>query len=117
MLPSRVMATKMASSLSALGMSSGLGTRAISTETPFDSKGVTTMKIISSTSMMSAMGMTFGAAITGGAFGLNGMTLLLSAPASDEVIDQLHRGVVHLHVEGFDLVREIVEGPHGRNGD
>ena len=32
--------------------------------------GVTTMKMINSTSMMSAMGMTFGSAITGGAFGL-----------------------------------------------
>jgi hypothetical protein len=32
--------------------------------------GVTTMKMMSNTSMMSAMGITFGAAITGGAFGL-----------------------------------------------
>src|ERR1700740_3125594 len=103
MLPSRVMATRIASSLSALGMSSGFETLAMSTETPFDSKGVTTMKIISSTSMMSAIGMTFGEAITGGALGLNGMTLLLSAPARDEVVDQLHRGVIHLHVESLHL--------------
>src|SRR5208282_2726358 len=45
------------------------------------------------------------------------MVLLLSAPARDEVVDQLHGRVVHLDVEGFDLVREIVIRPHRRDGD
>ena len=49
--------------LSASCISRGLLTVAISTETPFCNMGVTTMKMISSTSMMSAIGMTLGAAI------------------------------------------------------
>src|SRR5438270_7946223 len=32
-----------------------------------------------------------------------------------EVVDQLGAGVPHFHVEGFDLVREIVEHPHSRH--
>jgi hypothetical protein len=39
--------------------------------------GVTTMKIISNTSMMSAIGMTLMSDITGGALGLNDMVVLL----------------------------------------
>src|SRR4029077_12730358 len=35
----------------------------------------------------------------------------------DEVVDQLHRGVVHLDVEGFDFVGEVVVSPHGGNGN
>ena len=54
-----------ASSLSASGMSEGLLTLANSTDKPFVSMGVTTMKMISSTSMMSAIGITFGADICG----------------------------------------------------
>ena len=51
-------------------MSIGLATFAISTDIPFCNMGVTTMKMISSTSMMSAIGMMFGAAITGAAVAL-----------------------------------------------
>src|SRR5712664_4658987 len=43
--------------------------------------------------------------------------LLLGAAAQDEVVDELHGGVVHLDVEGFDFVGEVVVGPDGRNGD
>src|SRR5436309_2900253 len=43
--------------------------------------------------------------------------LLLGATTKDEVIDELHRGVVHLDVERFNLVGEIVVGPHGGHGD
>jgi len=56
-----------ASSRSALGISVGLVTLAISTLMPFCNMGVTTIKMISRTSMMSAMGIIFGAAITGAA--------------------------------------------------
>src|ERR1041384_4516989 len=40
-------------------------------------------------------------------------SLLFRAATKDEVVDQLHRGVIHLDVECFDLVREIVVRPHG----
>src|SRR3984957_17081708 len=40
-------------------------------------------------------------------FGLVGHGLLLPATTGDEVVDQLHRGVVHLDVEGFDFVGEV----------
>src|SRR5277367_6730792 len=43
--------------------------------------------------------------------------LLLPAATSDEVVDQLHGGVVHLDVEGFDFIGEVVVGPDGRHGD
>ena len=61
------MPTIIASSRSALGMSTGFVTLAISTLMPFCNMGVTTMKMISRTSMMSAMGIILGAAITGAA--------------------------------------------------
>src|SRR5277367_5959791 len=99
--PSRVTPTMMASSLSALGILSAFSALAMFTGSPFCSKGVITMKMMSKTSMMSAIGITFGAAITGGALGLYPIELLLSAAAGDEIVDQLHRGVVHLDVEGF----------------
>src|SRR5713226_822035 len=44
------------------------------------------------------------------------LSLLLRAAAQDEVVDELHRGVVHLDVEGFDLRGEVVVGPHGGDG-
>src|SRR5690348_7150456 len=44
------------------------------------------------------------------------LSLLLRAAAQDEVVDELHRGVVHLHVEGFHLVGEVVVGPDGGDG-
>src|SRR5436190_8299962 len=42
--------------------------------------------------------------------------LLLRAAAQDKVVDQLHRGVVHLDVEGFHFVGEVVVRPDGRDG-
>src|SRR6266571_1606667 len=44
------------------------------------------------------------------------LSLLLGAAAQDEVVDEFHRGVVHLDVEGFHLVGEIVVGPDGGDG-
>src|SRR5258708_14062176 len=111
------MPTITASSLAALGMSVGVLTFASSTDRPFVSMGVTTMEMISNTSMMSAMGIPFGADICGPAFGLYDMALLLSAcPARDEVVHQFHRGVVHFDVEGLDLVGEVVVRPHSGHG-
>src|ERR1035437_7461295 len=103
-------ATITASSLSAFGKLDGLSTLAKFTGTPFWSIGVITIKMISSTNMMSAIGMTLGAAITAPAWGLYAMTLLLSAgtAARDKVVDQLHRGVIHFHVERLDPVGEVV---------
>src|ERR1017187_3896178 len=37
------------------------------------------------------------------------------APALQEVIDQLARGVIHLHVEGFHATGQVVEHHDGRN--
>ena len=48
-------------------------TFANSTDKPFVSMGVTTMKMINSTSMMSAIGITFGADICGPTVGLYDM--------------------------------------------
>ena len=73
MCPSRVTAMMMASSRSALGIFSAFSALAMFTGRPFCNRGVITMKIMSKTSMMSAIGMTFGAAITGGALGLYAM--------------------------------------------
>src|SRR5258707_599255 len=39
--------------------------------------------------------------------------LLLRAAAQDEVVDELHGGVVHLDVKGFHFVGEIVVSPDG----
>src|SRR5271169_1857231 len=57
-LPSRVMETSRASSMSASGICSGLLTGAMSTLTPFCNMGVTTIKMIRSTSITSTMGVT-----------------------------------------------------------
>src|SRR5580704_11407953 len=96
-----------ASSFSASGIFSAFSALAMFTACPCCNMGVMTMKMISNTSMMSAIGMTFGAAITGAACTLRAMWLLLSACAArDEVVDQLHGGVVHLDVEGLHAVGE-----------
>src|SRR5207245_11438825 len=44
------------------------------------------------------------------------LSLLLRAAAQNEVVDELHRGVVHLDVEGFHLVGEVVVSPDGGDG-
>src|ERR1017187_3300225 len=165
--PLRVIATTMASSLSASGMLVVLSTLAISICTLCWSMGVITMKMMSSTSMTSTMGVTLIFELTlppslrtvipilrlraQRIFVLDGFrrcrqlpdrrevqrggqkrTWLLRPPKRfplcqqplrlapvvllDEVIDQLARGVVHLHVESLDTPGEIVEGHDGRDG-
>src|SRR5260370_18882930 len=44
-------------------------------------------------------------------------SLLLGAAAQEEVVDELHGGVVHLDVDGFVFVGEVVVGPAGRDDD
>src|SRR5688500_3661731 len=87
------------------------------TSTPFCSMGVMTMKMMSSTIMMSAIGLTLMSAMAvpllpptfmlmvcpQAAFGLRALL--------DEVVEQLRAGVVHLHVEALDLAREVVVRP------
>src|SRR5689334_8583984 len=42
---------------------------------------------------------------------------LPTSAALQEIIDQLRGRVIHLHVEGFNLVREVVEHHDGGDGD
>src|SRR5271165_1828642 len=126
-----------ASSLSASGMGAGLLTLAMSTLTPFCSIGVMTMKMISSTSITSTMGVTlmleftfepssrFANAILQpprcvGSRQCTDALFRLPADGSatlQEVVNQLARAVVHFHVEGFHLAGEVVEHHNGRDGD
>src|SRR6266849_10971934 len=90
------------------------------------------MKMISSTSITSIIGVTLMSARTGTfelpvdrATGLRRLLRLellgedrpteLAADALDEVVDQLLRRVRHLHREEVDLGREIVVQPHRRD--
>src|SRR5512140_1540545 len=107
------------------------------TSTPFCSMGVTTMKMMSRTIMMSAMGVTLMSAIgppflPPTAIDMGGLLLRPARPGAcgsrphagtarlrallDEVVEQLRAGVVHLDVEALDLPVEIVEGPHRGDG-
>src|SRR5512147_1617511 len=99
--------------------------------------GVMTMKMISSTIMMSAMGVTLMSAIGPPFLPPTAIAMWMyslvrrggtrtTVPASpypallgallDEVVEQLGAGVVHLDVERLDLAVEDVEHPHGGNG-
>src|SRR5271166_4321985 len=124
--PSRMTTTSSASSLSASGMGVGLFTLAISTLWPFCNMGVMTMKMMSSTSITSTMGVTLMLELTllpslrnASAISSNSSRLPLPAnlTALQEIVDQLARAVIHFHVEGFHLAGEVVEHHDGRNGD
>src|SRR5881396_2401634 len=114
MRPSRVKATTTASLLSAPGASRGFFAFGRFTVIPLCSSGVVIMKMMSSTSMMSAIGVTL----------MSAFTLLLPRPRLatelpsllEEVVDQLRRGVVHLDREGLDLVGEAVDRHDGGHG-
>src|SRR4029453_8730321 len=101
------------------------------TSTPFCSSGVITMKMISSTIMMSAMGVTLMFAIgppllppTAIDMGWllrasrrraprrRARPLVARLALLDELVEQLRAGVVHLDVEVLDLAVEVVERPH-----
>src|SRR5467141_401622 len=96
--------------------------------------GVTIMKMISSTSITSIIGVTLMSARTGTlelpvdrATGLRRLLRLeflgedrpaeLAADALDQEVDQLLGRVRHLHGEEVDLGREEVVQPHGRDRD
>src|SRR5437667_2071338 len=110
MRPSRVSATTIASLLSASGASSGFFALGRFTVTPVCSRGVVIMKMISSTSIMSAIGVTL----------MSALTLLRPNPrlATDltsllqEIVDELRRRIVHFDGERFDSVGERVERHH-----
>src|SRR3989441_8594552 len=97
--------------------------------------GVTIMKMISSTSMTSIIGVTLMSALTEptpalpvdmatAGHRLLGLEFLgedrtpeLAPHALDEVVDQFLRGVRHLDGEVLDLGREVVVRPHRRDRD
>src|SRR5712692_6428160 len=96
--------------------------------------GVTIMKMISSTSITSIIGVTLMSARTGTlelpvdrATGLRRLLRLeflgedrpteLATDALDEVVDQLLGRVRHFHCEEVDLGGEVVVQPHRRNRD
>src|SRR6266699_2528703 len=133
-LPSRSMPSRISSGPS--GRSSGFAERGIVAWKPAAMIGVTIMKMMSSTSITSISGVTLMSALTADlalalvterATGLRRLLRLeflgedrapeLRADALDQVVDQLLRGVRHLHREEVDLGREVVVQPHRRNGD
>ena len=75
---------------------------------PFCNIGVTTMKMISRTSITSAIGVTLISEVTSPRPPPPPIDIgyLLTALLLDEVVDQLGRGVRHLDREGFHFVRE-----------
>src|ERR1044071_4174861 len=128
MEPSRITATSTESSLSASGICTGLSVLARSTLCPLCSIGVITMKMISSTSITSTIGVTLMSELT------SVLCFFLSSDAIDirifsrdrllpyhvaalqEIVDQFARAVIHLHVECFHAVGEVVEHPDRRDG-
>src|SRR6267154_5745422 len=120
-------ATISASSLSASGICTGLLAWASLTVTPFCNMRVITMKMISSTSITSTIGVTLMFELTLTPSFRTLIAIIRSwglppghvaaAGSLQEIIDQLAGGVVHFHVKGFDFAGEVVERHHGGNGD
>src|SRR6185369_1044999 len=102
---------------------------AMSTSTPSWSMGVTTMKMISSTSTTSTRGVMLMSDLTppllpplampmGDSLqSLPCRLLLVLRVVLDEVVHQLGGGVVHLDREFFDVIGELVEHHDRRDGD
>src|SRR5215217_5365136 len=103
---------------------------------PAAMSGVTIMKMISSTSMTSIIGVTLMSALTAdvpallpvdmatAGHRLLGLELLredrtpeLAPHALDEIVDQFLRPVGHFDAEILDLSSEVVVGPHRRDRD
>src|SRR5436190_24203752 len=82
------------------------------TDWPFWSMGVTTMKMIRSTSTTSTSGVTLMSALTLGLLSSIRDSMLLQ-----EEVDELGGGVGHLDLEALETVREVVEGHDRRDGD
>src|SRR5688572_11217406 len=123
-------------SSSCSGLASRLSAFGIVARKPDASSGVTIMKMISSTSMMSIIGTTFGSDLTAvvpallpadmptAGHRLLGLEFLgedrapeLAPHALDHVIDQLLGRIGHLDREVLDLGGEVVVRPHRRDGD
>src|SRR5262245_54005082 len=122
-LPSCSMATL--SCLAPCGILSGWSVSGSATAWHWVSSGVTTMKMISSTRQTSTSGVTLMSALT--ALWLSYSKCLspdacctagplLGRLLLDEEVDQLRRGVGHLHLEALEDIGEVVEQPRGRNG-
>src|SRR5688572_13358406 len=123
-LPSTMIA--MSTCLAPSGMGSGSSVCGSWTGLPSISSGVTTMKMISSTRQTSTSGVTL----------ISDLTAFSPLPASlaarpncmgsscrpgdalllDEEVDQLRRGVGHLHLQALEHVGEVVEHPGRGNG-
>src|SRR6266571_5114342 len=116
------------------GRFSGFAERGIVAWKPAAIRGVTIMKMISSTSITSISGVTLMSALTAAralvadrATGLRRLLRLeflredraaeLRPDALDQIVDQLLRGVRHLDGEEVDLGREVVVEPDRRYGD
>src|SRR5207237_4425534 len=116
------------------GRFSGFAERGMVAWKPAAIRGVTIMKMISSTSITSMRGVTLMSALTAAralvadrATGLRRLLRLeflgedrpaeLRPDALDQVIDQLFRRVRHLDREEVDLGGEVVVEPHRGNGD
>src|SRR6266496_3040936 len=129
-LPSLTMPSRTSSCPS--GRFSGFWERGMVAWKPLAIRGVTIMKMMSSTSITSMRGVTLMSALTAAralvadrATGLRRLLRLeflredrpaeLRPDALDQVIDQLLRRVGHLDGEEVDLGREVVVQPHGRN--
>src|SRR5512136_877060 len=99
------------------GYFSGLEVSGSSTGMPDCSRGVTTMKMISSTRQTSTSGVTLMSDWTEPALSTFGPPCSLacrradciaSSVLLDEEVDQLRRGVRHLDLEALDLIQEVV---------
>src|SRR5256714_5334338 len=116
------------------GRFSGFAERGMVAWKPAAIRGVTIMKMMSSTSITSMSGVTLMSALTAaralvadratGLRSLLGREFLredrateLRPHALDQVVDQLLRGVGHLDGEEVDLGGEVVVEPHGGNRD
>src|SRR3989440_6565497 len=116
------------------GRFSGFADGGIVAWNPAAIRGVTIMKMISSTSITSISGVTLMSALTAAralvadrATGLRRLLRLeflredraaeLRPHALDQIVDQLFRGVRHLDGEKVDLGGEVVVEPDRRNGD
>src|SRR3989338_7947964 len=88
--------------------------------TPCCRRGATIIMMMSSTSITSTSGVTLMSDFGPSPLPPACIAIVenpLGGGLLDEVVDQLGRGVVHLHVEVLEAVRQVVVEPHGRDRD
>src|SRR4029077_6625100 len=96
----------------------GLAVAGSETSTPFCNIGVTTMKMINSTSQTSTRGVTLMSLRTPRtSVGLLCLGSMLAPLPLHEEVDQLRRRVRHLDLQPLEHVGEVVEHPGPRDGD